>query len=658
MNRIFFATLLCLLVPPSVASQTAMDTKTLEGQIAAPEFPDGLDWLNTEAPIKLRNLRGKFVLLDFWTFCCINCMHVIPDLKRLEAKYPEELVVIGVHSAKFQNEKDTDQIRQAVLRYGVRHPVVNDANFQIWRSYAVKAWPTLVLINPRGKLIASLSGEGIYEPFSQALTLAIPYFASKGELTRGSLKTTLEVAARPETLLSYPGKVSSDEKSKRLFISDSNHNRILITTPEGKILDVIGSGDEGRRDGSFEDAEFHHPQGTFLEKELLYIADTENHLVRCADLRTRAVKTVLGTGEQASQMNVSGTGLAVALNSPWDLLIQGGKIYIAMAGSHQIWVADTKGNAQPYAGSGRENIADGPRLQAALAQTSGLTTDGKAIYFADSETSSIRAVDLWSEGGVSTLVGKGLFEFGDKDGNCADARLQHPLGVAVHQDLLFVADTYNSKIKVIDPEKCTSLTFAGDGAKTIKNGSPRDASFNEPGGLTWLQDKLYVADTNNHVVRIVDPHRKQVSTLELSSIEKLSGRKRNRFEGRPVTLKPVEVQPGITELAISISLPAGYKFNKDAPFFLEWTPDDSNILSLGAQPKDFDLHAPNFPLSVPVARLQAKSSLRIDAIVYYCTTEGSACLVDRIQASLELQPVERGPKSVPVDLQVRKADKI
>ena len=182
--------------------------------------------------------------------------------------------------------------------------------------------------------------------------------------------------------------------------------------------------------------------------------------------------------------------------------------------------------------------------------------------------------------------------------------------------------------------------------------------MNEPGGLTWLQDKLYVADTNNHVVRIVDPHRKQVSTLELSSIEKLSGRKRNRFEGRPVTLKPVEVQPGITELAISISLPAGYKFNKDAPFFLEWTPDDSNILSLGAQSKDFDLHAPNFPLSVPVARLQAKSRLRIDAIVYYCTSEGSACLVDRIQASLELQPVERGPKSVPVDLQVRKADKI
>ena len=242
-------------------SQSAVNSKMLEGQAAAPEFPDGLSWLNTEAPIKLRELRGKFVLLDFWTFCCINCMHVIPDLKRLEEKYSQELVVIGVHSAKFRNEKETSQIREAVIRYDVRHPVVNDADFKVWKLYGARAWPTFVLINPKGRVIGGMSGEGPYEPMDRVLAEGIPYFVSTGELVRSPLKTTLEAAARPETLLSYPGKVSADSENRRLFITDSNHNRILITTTDGRILDVIGSGEEGRRDGSFETADTEPPAG-------------------------------------------------------------------------------------------------------------------------------------------------------------------------------------------------------------------------------------------------------------------------------------------------------------------------------------------------------------------------------------------------------------
>ena len=289
-------------------TQAATDPKMLEGQVNAPEFPDGLQWLNTQAPIKLRDLRGKFVLLDFWTYCCINCMHILPDLKKLEEKYSQELVVIGVHSAKFQNEKDTGQIREAILRYKIRHPVVNDADFQVWNNYGARAWPTLVLINPKGKIIGSMAGEGIFQPFDRLLSDAVPYFAGKGELVRSPLTTTLEEAARPETLLAYPGKISADSAGRRLFISDSNHNRILVTDATGKILDVIGGGTEGQADGKFEEAQFHHPQGTFLANGILYVADTENHLIRTADLKTREVKTVLGTGAQANRMNVFGQG--------------------------------------------------------------------------------------------------------------------------------------------------------------------------------------------------------------------------------------------------------------------------------------------------------------------------------------------------------------
>jgi len=178
-------------------------------------------------------------------------MHILPDLAKLETKYSQELVIIGVHSAKFQNEKDTGQIRSAILRYQIRHPVVNDAAFDIWQSYAANAWPTVVLINPLGKVIGKISGEGVYEPFDSVLSQAIPYFEKKGQLHRSPLKLALEEAKRANTLLNFPGKISSDEKSGRLFITDSNHNRVLVVDASGRILDAIGSGDEGRADGSF-----------------------------------------------------------------------------------------------------------------------------------------------------------------------------------------------------------------------------------------------------------------------------------------------------------------------------------------------------------------------------------------------------------------------
>ena len=136
------------------ADRTKMNAHTvrhdpiLDGQIYAPEFPKGLDWLNSDSALQISDFKGKFILLDFWTFCCINCMHVIPELKALEHKYADELVVIGVHSAKFTNEQGTANIRQAILRYGISHPVVNDKDFRIWDEYAVRAWPTLILINP------------------------------------------------------------------------------------------------------------------------------------------------------------------------------------------------------------------------------------------------------------------------------------------------------------------------------------------------------------------------------------------------------------------------------------------------------------------------------------------------------------------------------
>lgn len=628
--------------------------EAFEGTVNAPEFPPQLEWLNTDRRLTLRELRGKIVLLDFWTFCCINCMHILPDLKKLEEKYPDELVVIGVHSAKFTNEQDTDQIRQAILRYEIRHPVVNDSDMEVWRNYGVSAWPTVVLVNPRGRIIAMRSGEGVFEPFDAAIHETIRYFEARGELKRGPLAPALAEGWRPNTLLAFPGKVSAHPVRGWLHITDSNHNRILITSAAGAIREVIGTGEAGFQDGPFETAEFNHPQGTAAAGEILYIADTENHAIRAANLRTRQVSTVLGAGRQARRLNAAERGTAVDLNSPWDLVVHGGKLYIAMAGSHQLWVADLKTwEARPYAGSGREARIDGPLAGAALAQPSGITTDGKRLYFADSETSSVRWADLGNPGRVGTLIGEDLFEFGDRDGTRPRARLQHPLGVVFQDGLLYVADTYNSKIKIIEPARGSSVTFAGTGQHGVHDGKLADAGFNEPGGLAFLNGKLYVADTNNHLIRVIDLATKQVRTLEFTNQDKLVRLETERFRGRLVELALAELRPGPATLQLALALPTGYKLAPGAPFHLKWGASGDRI-AFQAEPKAFDLRNPRFPLEVPLRAAPGTSELTVDAVVYYCNDQSTACYVDKLRLKAPVRVVEAAPAALALTLPVRR----
>jgi len=303
--------------------------------VKAPPLTGGVEWLNTAGPLELRDLRGKFVLLDFWTYCCINCMHILPELKKLERAYPNEIVVIGVHSAKFDTEKDSQNIREAILRYEIEHPVVNDAHHAIWQRYQVTSWPSLRVIDPEGYLIAGDSGEVTFEVLDQFFKKAIPYYKRKGVLDLRPLHFRLEREKLKPTPLRFPGKVLADEKSRRLFIADSNHNRIVIATLEGKLLEVIGTGEQGARNGSYDQATFNHPQGMVLHGDVLYVADTENHLIRKVDLKNRHVSTVAGTGRQAMNpwpgLRFDRTGRPVLprryvgkprstpLNSPWAL---------------------------------------------------------------------------------------------------------------------------------------------------------------------------------------------------------------------------------------------------------------------------------------------------------------------------------------------------
>ncbi|HEX5035257.1 MAG TPA: thioredoxin-like domain-containing protein, partial [bacterium] len=335
---------------PAVGKKGVKQANPFRNRNDFPDFPKGLDWLNSKKPLTKKDLKGKIVILDFWTYCCINCMHILPELKILEKQYPNELVVIGVHSAKFDTEKDTENIRQAMRRYEIEHLVVNDAEHKIWDNLGVSSWPTLLLVDPEGKVLGGHSGEFKAADLSPVIDRAIEYYKGAGLLDERPFP--VDNVYSPTSPLLYPGKVLADEAGGRLFISDSNHNRIVIAGLDGKLLDIIGSGTIGRDDGSFATASFDHPQGCVLDKEMLYVCDTENHLLRKVDLKAKAVTTIAGVGQQAKHPwpgldeaeiggdlpdRFVGKPLLTALNSPWDLWIHDKDLYIAMAGSHQIW---------------------------------------------------------------------------------------------------------------------------------------------------------------------------------------------------------------------------------------------------------------------------------------------------------------------------------
>jgi DNA-binding beta-propeller fold protein YncE len=507
--------------PPAIEGADR-ETHPFPRRVAAPSLDGDFEWVNTTKPLTLAELRGKFVLIDFWTLCCINCMHVLPELKKLEQAYPTELLVVGVHSAKFEGEQDSGNIREAVERYEIEHPIVNDAKMTIWYRYGIQSWPTLVLIDPEGQAVWVGSGERKFEDVKAIIDRGLPYYRSRGLLNTAPVT----FVAKPEvadTPLRFPGKILADEPGGRLFIADSNHNRIVIADLAGKVQTIVGTGEVGRAEGAFDQARFHHPQGMALAGEDLYVADTENHLLRKVDLAGRKVTTIAGTGEQGSGFpgplangRFGGLPLSTPLNSPWALCVEGGNLYVAMAGPHQIWRLPLEGGPiELYTGNGREDIVDGRRLPsrpyatgfASFAQPSGLASDGKRLFVADSEGSAIRSVSLEPAGRVATIVGVpgSLFDFGDVDGEAGTVRLQHPLGIVFHRGKLYVADTYNNKVKVLDPATRTCRTLAGTGKVGNDDAAVgTNATFNEPAGITAAGGKLYVADTNNHAIRVVE----------------------------------------------------------------------------------------------------------------------------------------------------------
>jgi sugar lactone lactonase YvrE len=475
-------------------------------------------------------------------------------------------------------------------------------------------------------------------------------FDRRKQLRREPIQFLLEREKMTLSALSFPGKVLADEKAGRLFIADSNHNRILVTSLEGVVKHVAGSGEAGLRDGSFENAAFFHPQGLALDGDLLYVADTENHALRRLDLRNRTVATVAGTGEQAPGLPSPGPGLKTALNSPWDLAFHRNVLYVAMAGSHQIWTFTPKtGQMALHAGSGQEGRTDGPLAQAALAQPSGLATDGKKLYFSDSEVSAVRSADMDPQGRVETLVGLDLFEFGDRDGTGQEARLQHPLGVAFHNGVLYVADTYNNKIKRLDPETKTCVTLWGTGRPGLEDGTK--PLFDEPGGLSAAGGRLFIADTNNHAVRVADLATKEVLSLGLQGIDPPAKIPAGAgASASTMTLEPQSLAPGIRKLSLKVQLPKGTKLDAQAPSQASFIVLGNGVrFEDGKSERKVLLHHPH--LVLPLRVQEGLSRISCHLTLYYCAEKESLCQFKEARLELPVQVSPQAPASRELHLQ-------
>ncbi|QAY69364.1 NHL domain-containing thioredoxin family protein [Xylanimonas protaetiae] len=490
----------------------------------------GRGWLNTGGrSLDLADLRGRLVILDFWTFCCVNCLHVLDELRELEARYRDVLVIVGVHSPKFEHEADPVALAAAVERYSVEHPVLDDPELVTWGAYTARAWPTLVVIDPEGYVVAQMAGEGHASALEALVASLVAEHEAKGTLHRG-VGPYVPPAPTSGTLR-FPAKAVA-LPGGTLLVADAGHHSLAELGPDGETLvRRIGSEERGLVDGGPGEARFSEPNGlclvpSGLRERLGYdvvVADTVNHALRGVRLADGLVTTLAGTGEQfmvGGQENVvlggrprpyDGTELpstAVRLSSPWDVAwsdVAGGFV-VAMAGTHTLWLFDptaprpgAPGTVRLFAGTMNEGLEDGTGETAWFAQPSGLapatrptdaggdgqgpaasrrtgtttvaatrgaagarvaagvSADQETFWVADSETSALRSVVVSRPVGgpavasVRTSVGAGLFDFGHRDGDLAEARLQHPLGVVALPDgSVVVADTYNGALRRVE----------------------------------------------------------------------------------------------------------------------------------------------------------------------------------------------------------------
>ncbi|MDQ3405022.1 MAG: NHL domain-containing thioredoxin family protein [Actinomycetota bacterium] len=585
----------------------------------------GRGWLNTGGrELHLGDFRGKVLLLDFWTFCCINCLHVLDELRPVEAEFGDVLVTVGVHSPKFVHEADPDALKAAVERYDVHHPVLDDPDLTTWQAYAVKAWPTLVVVDPEGYVVHVAAGEGHAEALRRVIAEVVAEHEAKGTLHRGDGPYVPPAPA--ETELRFPAKAVATT-GDTLLVADTAHHRIVELDGD-TVVRAYGTGVRGHGDGK-DDASFSEPSGIAVLPDRitvevgyhLVVADTVNHLLRGINTDTGEVTTVAGTGAQWRDGATDGPARDIDLTSPWDVVWweQARGVVIAMAGNHTLGLFDPLTNTvSRFAGTTVEGLHDGPAGEAFFAQTSGLAASDDRLWLADSETSALRWIERGQDGfQVRTAIGKGLFHFGHRDGDAEQALLQHPLGVAVLADgSVAIADTYNGAIRRYDPETAQVSTLA--------------TGLAEPSGVALLDGDLVVVASAAH--RLERP---------VAAAHLVAG------EAHEVRRPPVDVAVGEVDLTVVFTAPPGQKLDDrwGPSTRLEVTSSPPGLLAEGAGV------GTDLTRKLVIAEGYGEGVLHVVAQGASCDddgTEHAACHLTRQDWGVPLRITEAGARRLPL----------
>ncbi len=582
-------------------------------------------WINTSRPLEISDLKDRVILLDFWTYACVNCMQILPEIKKLEKEYGNKLTVIGVHSGKFDNEKDFNSITKAVLKHDISHAVVDDSDLKIWNNFGITAWPTLVLINPHGNVQKIYVGEDEAKDLAKDVKKLVSRY--KYQINRDGLPIVLEKNKIAKKVLNYPTKIEyvanftyKAHNAAALFIANSGQNNILAVSLNGEIIAQIGSGRDDFEDGNFESAAFSNPQGMLYKDNKLYVADTGNHAIREINFKDETVATLAGTGRKG---NVIGSDAVDAkdaeLASPVDVEFypDSNKIAIANSGTHQILQYDlAKQKISVLAGNGQEGIDDGHYPQNSLAQTSDLSYHDGKLYFVDAESSSLRVLN--KEGNVKTLIGKGLFDFGRKNGKKDVALMQHPLGLTVDDTGAYIVDSFNHIIKKYNLSSGELSDFFGSKKGDILSGSAK-SEFDEPDGIVAVLDRFYVVDSNNN--RIVTINRNKLTSELLDVMPQLRLPKEGFLQYLPNLHKAADINVATDKVLVKINFKKGWKLNDLGPSFINLleiiSDEEANLINT------FDWNAiKNNELKLP--KLDAAKNYMLQGTIYYCENKKNA----------------------------------
>ena len=467
----------------------------------APTLHSSLNWLNADAQT-ISAQRGRVLALVFWNAGSAYCHNLIDELNRLKARYPFALAVLGIHLPRFDAEVDGRTVLKAINRLGVGFAVANDRGWVTWQQYGISSWPSVALINPEGELREIFSGDDQAAALDAAISGLIDEVGGPTSMPSGEASLR---GAEERTVLSFPSGIALSDS--HLYIADTGHHRVLECTFEGRVLRQFGTGYPDLVDGPSSEAAFTLPRGLCVIRDMVYVADAGNHALRRIHLAEDRVETLLGSGKPGQpQEGVPAKPSACLLNQPWAVAGAFDRLFIAVAGCNQIWEYEL-GHARMrfVAGTGELGIADGPGRNAVLAHPAGLALVQQTLYVADSASSAIRNVHLQS-GVVETLVGHGLYDFGEQDGRRRDARLQYPLGLALDpaSPVLWIADSYNGSLR--------KLRLGGGEIST----HPMPQALSQPTALAIGRGMLWIADAGAHEIYAHDPATGVTTRMELT----------------------------------------------------------------------------------------------------------------------------------------------